>query len=95
MLLSVCHGDHPSEPRRIGRDTSMSRAHTPSARRRTITTLRTMLVGDYAGSALAVPLCGATWPIEEMPCEDVAGFCLAAPRMSYVSAAFWSASLRN
>jgi len=50
-----------------------------------------MLVGDYdsAGSALAVPLCGATWPIEEMPCDDVAGFCLAAPRMSYVS------SLRN
>jgi hypothetical protein len=56
-----------------------------------------MLVGDYdsAGSALTVPLCGATWPIEEMPHDDVAGFCLAAPQMSYVSAAFWSASLRN
>jgi len=41
-----------------------------------------------AGSALAVPLCGASRPIEEMPHSDVAGFCLAALQMSYVSAAF-------
>jgi hypothetical protein len=44
---------------------------------------------------MKVPLCGATWLIEEMPCNDVAGVCLAAPWMSYVLAAFWSASLRN
>jgi hypothetical protein len=30
-----------------------------------------------------VPLYGATWPIEEMPRDDVARFCLAAPRVGY------------
>jgi hypothetical protein len=75
----------------------MSSAHAPSASsshhhnpydnaRRRITS---------AGSALAVPLCSASRPIEEMPRGDVAGFWLAASRMSYVSAAFRSASLRN
>jgi hypothetical protein len=39
-----------------------------------------------------VPLCGATWPIEEMPRDDVAGFCLAAPRVGYMLAAFWLAA---
>jgi hypothetical protein len=48
-----------------------------------------MLVGDVdsAGSALAVPLCVATWPIKEMPHDDVAGFCLTAPRIDYLSRA--------
>jgi hypothetical protein len=58
-------------------------------RRPTITTLTSMLVGNYeCRLCLAVPLCGESRPVEEMPRGDVAGFCLAAPRMSYVSAAF-------
>jgi hypothetical protein len=75
----------------------MNTGSGPSPRCCTITAFTAMLVGDYdgAGSALAVPLYSATWPIEEMSRDDVAGFCLAAPQMSYVSAAFWSASLRN
>jgi hypothetical protein len=36
-------------------------------------------------SALAVPLCVATWLIAEMPHGDVAGFCLAVPLMNCVS----------
>jgi hypothetical protein len=41
-----------------------------------------MLIRDYdsAGSALVMPLCIATWPIEEMPHDGVASFCLAVPR---------------
>jgi hypothetical protein len=55
------------------------------------------LVGDYeiAGSALAVPLCSASKPIEEMHRGDVTSFCLAALQISYVSAAFQLASLHN
>jgi len=39
-----------------------------------------MLLGDCdsRGFALALLPCVATWPIEEMPYNDVASFCLAA-----------------
>jgi hypothetical protein len=45
-----------------------------------------MLLGDYdnRGFALALLSCVATWPMEEMPHDDVAGFCPAAPQ-NYVS----------
>jgi hypothetical protein len=42
-----------------------------SPRHRSITTLAVM--------PLAFLQCVATWPIEEMPHDDVAGVCLAAP----------------
>jgi len=32
-------------------------------------------------------LCIATWPMEKMPHDDVASFCLAVPQMDYASAA--------
>lgn len=35
---------------------------------------------DDKGFAVALLSRGMTWPIEEMPHGDVAGFCLAAPR---------------
>ncbi|KAL2063230.1 hypothetical protein VTL71DRAFT_5034 [Oculimacula yallundae] len=34
---------------------------------------------DSGGLPLAFPSCDMTWPMEEMPHDDVAGFCLAAP----------------
>ena len=64
----------------------ISTASAPSPRCRTITALTTMPPRwlRRCWSALVVPSCVATWPIEEMPHDDVAGFCLAAPR-NYVS----------
>jgi hypothetical protein len=44
---------------------------------------RSSVTATVEALALA-SLCVATWPIEEMPHDDVAGFCLAAPR-NYVS----------
>ena len=35
--------------------------------------------------ALTFLPCVATWPIEEMPHDGAAGYCLASPRMNYVS----------
>jgi hypothetical protein len=35
--------------------------------------------------ALAFLPCDATWPIEEMPLDNAASYCLTSPRINYVS----------
>jgi hypothetical protein len=91
MLSRVCDGDHFLWVSWIGWDPSITTGSAPS-RCRTITTLTTMPRRwlRQRRSALAVPpyVATATWPIAEMPHGDVADFCLAAPRMSYVSGGF-------
>jgi hypothetical protein len=71
-----------------------------STRRCTITTLTAKLLGDYdsTGSTLGSTSTYTTQPIEKEkkgPHDDVAGFCLAAPRIDFVSVASWLASLRH
>jgi hypothetical protein len=97
MLISVCDDDHPSKPRRIGPDTRINSAKLPLLALAQSQPSPAVLLGDCddRGFALALLLYVTTWPIEEMPHDNVAGFCLAMPWMSYVSAAFRSASLRD
>jgi hypothetical protein len=82
--LDCRDGGHSSGPRRIGRDTSMSAAQLV-----TVALSQSSRQCDSGSLPLAFPPCGITWPIQEMPHGDVAGFYLAPPRITWQP---WSAA---
>ena len=75
----------------------MTSARLPSSRCHPITTLTAVILGDYDRRDFALALLSgvAIWPIEEMPHDNTAGCCSAAPQVGDTSAAFRSASLHR
>jgi hypothetical protein len=43
-----------------------------------------LVIATVEALALASLPCVTTWPIEEMPLDNAAGYCLASPRINYV-----------
>jgi hypothetical protein len=80
MLLTVRDSDDSSRSRCIGWDTSMP-GPAPSPYYRISKTFAAMPLGDCAGRGFPfiIPSALQPCPIEEMPHDDVASFCLAAP----------------
>ena len=44
-----------------------------------------LVIAIVEALALAFLPCDSTWPIEEMPLNNAASYCLASPRINYVS----------